>query len=170
MPDSPPKIGAVADMLALSEDLPEVELAPGDILIQEGGHTDAIWVLVSGSLEIRKGDIVVNTISQPGALLGEVSVLLHSASTATVAAVTTCRLRHAADGEALLNSHPGITRVVAVGLAERLAFVTTYLADLKEQYADAPGMAMVSDVLRELTGRQAPAARSGSAREPNPEY
>jgi hypothetical protein len=65
---------------------------------------------------------------------------------------------------------PAITQLVAVGLAERLTFVTTYLADLKNQYGDVPGLSMVSDVLNQLAQRQAPPARPGSARDPNPEY
>jgi len=48
--------------------------------------------------------------------------------------------------------------------------VNTYLADLKHQYGDAPGLAMVSDVLSKLSQHTGPAAQSGSAREPNPEY
>jgi hypothetical protein len=63
-----------------------------------------------------------------------------------------------------------VLRVVAQGLAERLAFVTTYLADLRHQYGDAPGLAMVGQVLTELSQRQVPTARPGSARDPDPEY
>jgi CRP/FNR family cyclic AMP-dependent transcriptional regulator len=59
---------------------------------------------------------------------------------------------------------------VAVGLAERLNFVTTYLADLKQQYGDAPGLSMVSHVLQHLGHRHGPAARPGSARDPDAEY
>ena len=70
----------------------------------------------------------------------------------------------------MLASDPRITRLVAVGLAERLNFVTTYLADLKHQYGDAPGLTMVSDVLNQLAQRQAPPARPGSARDPHPAY
>ena len=79
-------------------------------------------------------------------------------------------LRHAADGNALLASDPTITRLVAIGLAERLNFVTTYLVDLKQQYGDAPGLSMVSDVLARLAERQAAPARPGSARDPEPDY
>jgi Flp pilus assembly CpaE family ATPase len=79
-------------------------------------------------------------------------------------------LRHAADGKALLDAHPAIARRVAEGLAERLNFVTTYLIDLQQQYGQAPGLAMVSDVLHELAQRQAAPVRAGSAREPDPLY
>ncbi len=158
------------NMLALSAHLPELEFAPGDTVVHEGGAAGGLWVLVSGALQVRKGGVLVNTITQPGALVGEISVLLDAAHSATVEATERSVLRHAADGQALLSSHPDIARLMAVGLAERLHFVTTYLADLKHQYGDAPGLSMVSDVLSRLAQRQAPAARPGSARDPDPDY
>jgi CRP-like cAMP-binding protein len=158
------------DMLRLASHLPEIELSAGDTLVEEGRAAGGLWVLVSGALEVRKGTVRVNTITRPGALIGEISVLLDTVYSATVRATETTRLRHAADGRALLASDPSITRLVAVGLAERLNFVTTYLADLKHQYGDAPGLSMVSDVLSQLAQRQAPAARPGSARDPDPDY
>lgn len=158
------------DMLRLASHLPEIELAAGDTLVDEGRAAGGLWVLVSGALEVRKGTVQVNTITRPGALIGEISVLLDTVYSATVRATEPTRLRHAADGRALLASDPSITRLVAVGLAERLNFVTTYLADLKHQYGDAPGLSMVSDVLSQLAQRQAPAARPGSARDPHPDY
>jgi CRP/FNR family transcriptional regulator, cyclic AMP receptor protein len=163
-------IDGVTDLLALSAHLPEIEFAPGDVVVREGAAARGIWILVSGALQVKKGAVLVNTVTEPGALVGEIAVLLDSASTATVEATERTVLRHAADGQALLASDPAITRLVAVGLAERLDFVTTYLADLKHQYGDAPGLAMVPDVLRRLAQRQGPVARPGSAREPDPEY
>ena len=158
------------DMLRLASHLPEIELAAGDTLVDEGCAAGGLWVLVSGALEVRKGTVRVNTITRPGALIGEISVLLDTVYSATVRATEPTRLRHAADGQALLARDPSITRLVAVGLAERLNFVTTYLADLKHQYGDAPGLSMVSDVLSQLAQRQAPAARPGSTRDPDPDY
>jgi len=158
------------DMLSLSAGLPEVAFAAGEAVVQEGGSPGDMWVLVSGALQVRKGEVLVNTITRQGALVGEISLLLGTAYSATVEATEPSVLRYAADGHALLSSDPDITRLVAVGLAERLNFVTTYLADLKHQYGDAPGLSMVSDVLRQLAQRQAPAARPGSARDPDPDY
>jgi len=157
-------------MLALSAHLPEVQLAQGETLIEEGGPGGEIWVLVSGSLQVRKDDVVVNTITHPGALIGEMSVLLGGRHSASVAATGASTLRHAADGHRLLAGDPSITRLVAVGLAERLNFVTTYLADLTHQYGDAPGLAMVSEVLSQLEGHVGPRATPGSARDPDPDY
>jgi CRP-like cAMP-binding protein len=156
-------------MLDLAADLPEVEFAPGDVIISEGGSSDSVYVLVSGALEVRRGDVVINTIGHPGALVGEVSHLLRTTTASTVVATETSRLRHAADGTELL-SRPEVIRLVAVGLAERLNAVSTYLADLKLQYGDAPGLSMVPGVLDHLAHRQGPSARPGSARDPDPRY
>lgn len=160
----------MSDLLALSAHLPEQRFAAGDVIVREGDAAGSIWVLVSGTLVVRKGGVAVNTITRPGAIVGEVSALLGTGYGATVEATEPSVLHHAADGAALLASHPDITRLVAVALAERLNFVTSYLADLKLQYGDAPGLTMVSDVLRELSERQGERARPGSVRDPNPEY
>lgn len=160
----------MSDMLALSAHLPEVEVERGDVIIREGEASGGIWVLVSGALEVRKAGVVVNAITVPGALIGEVSVLLGTGHSATVEATEPSRLRFAADGDVLLASDPGISRFVAVGLAERLSFVTTYLADLTHQYSDVPGLSMVSEVLTTLNQRSGPRARPGSARDPDPQY
>ena len=160
----------MTEMLALSANLPEVEFAPGEAVVHEGGPSGSIWILVSGALRVRKGNIQVNTITDPGALIGEMSVLQGIAHSATVEATQQSTLRHAADGHGLLASDPAITKLVAVGLAERLSFVTTYLADLTRQYADVPGLSMVSDVLSRLGEHTGPVASPGSAREPDPEY
>ena len=158
------------DMLALSAALPEIAFAPGEVVLHEGGSSGALWILVSGALKVTKGGMVVNSITRPGALVGEIAVLLDTVNSATVEATEPSVLRHAADGNALLAGDPTITKLVAIGLAERLNFVTTYLVDLKRQYGDAPGLSMVSDVLSRLAERQVAAARPGSARDPEPEY
>ena len=154
----------------LSDHLPEVVLAPGDTLVREGNPNGPVWVLVSGELTVSKGGTEVNTISLPGAVIGEMSLLLGLDHGATVVAATPARLRVAEDGAALLASDPAVMRLVAEGLARRLNFVTTYLADLKEQYGDAPGLSMVSDVLSTLSHHGQTAARPGSARDPDPDY
>ncbi|MCU0968948.1 MAG: cyclic nucleotide-binding domain-containing protein [Rubrivivax sp.] len=159
----------MSDPLALSAHLPERAVAPGETLVREGEPGGQVWVLVSGALEVRRGGVLVNTVERPGSMIGEVSSLLGSAYGATVTAVAPSVLRVAADGADWMASDAAIVRHVAVGLAERLNHVTAYLADLKQQYGDAPGIAMVSDVLRDLSLRAPATLRPGSARDPEPD-
>ena len=159
------------EILEHSAHLPQIQFAAGDVVVREGDNAGGIWVLVSGALRVRKGSELVNAINRPGAMVGEISLLLGTKQySATVEAATPSVLHYAEDGQAFLSSDPDIIRHVAMGLAERLHFVTSYLADLKHQYGDAPGLAMVSDVLSELAQRQVAPARPGSARDTNPDY
>ena len=129
-----------------------------------------MWILLSGALQVFKGDVAVNTITKTGAIVGEMSVLLGTDNGATVVATEPSSLRYAEDGHAFLFGDPDMKRLIAVGLAQRLNFVSTYLADLKEQYGDVYGLSMVSDVLSHLAERQVVTAPPGSARDPNPDY
>ena len=156
-------------MLTHTIGLPEVGLATGDTLVREGDAGASLWILVSGALQVRKDDVAINVVNRPGAVIGEISLLLDRPYSATVVASEPSVVRHAADGRALLGN-PAVTQLVAMGLAERLTHVTTYLADLKHQYGDAPGLAMVSEVMNQLAHRQSPPAQPGSARDPEPDY
>jgi CRP/FNR family transcriptional regulator, cyclic AMP receptor protein len=158
------------DMLDLVAHLPEIELAPGDVLCSAGDHSGSIWVLVSGSLRVMKSETEVNRVERPGMSIGETSVLLGIPNTATVIAAVPTRLKVAHDGAALLRNDPELVVHVAAGLADRLNLVSTYLADLKQQYGEAPGLAMVGEVLSGLASHQRPRAVPGSRRDPDPEY
>jgi len=159
----------VTDLLALCLELPTVEVEPGAIIVRENDDGGGLWILEDGVLQVRKGVTPVNTIDQPGAIIGEVSVLLGTPHGATVEAIAPSRLRYAPDGAAFMHD-PEVVRLIAVGLAERLNYVTAYLADLQQQYGDAPGLSMVGTVLTRLAQRQHVPVRGGSVRDPAPEY
>lgn len=143
----------MADLLQLSSHLPEVDIDSGHEILREGERSGAVWILVSGELRVRRGATVIDWIDRPGAVIGEMAVLLGIAATASVETSEPSRLRYAANGEEFL-ADPAVTRLVAVGLAERLNLVTTYLADLQDQYGDAPEMDMVREILTRLMDRQ----------------
>ena len=158
------------DLLQHAANLAPLRLAPGEVVVREGESGAGLWILESGTLKVLKAGTEINTNTRPGAAIGEISLLLGAPYSATVVASDPCVLRHAEDGRAFLVSNPHITHLIATGLAERLHFVTSYLADLKHQYGDSPGLTMVGDVLHQLAHHQRPAAEPGSAREPNPDY
>lgn len=163
----------VSTVLQLTEGLPEIEYAPGDVVIAQGTRTGSIWILVSGSLHVRRDDQQISTITRPGAVFGEISLLLDQEHGATIVAAEPTVMRLAADGVRLFDEHAGFSRLVASDLARRLDALTIYLADVKRQYGNAPGIDMVTDVLQHLSRvptSSTPAARPVSARDPDPEY
>ena len=66
----------------------ERSVAAGTLVIHEGGRTGHLYVLIEGRLEVVKGDTVVAVLTEPGAVLGEMSVLLDQPHTATVRAAS----------------------------------------------------------------------------------
>jgi len=55
----------------------------GTEVLHEGGRTGHLYVLIEGRLEVVKGDTVVATVNEPGAVVGEMSVLLGQPHTAS---------------------------------------------------------------------------------------
>lgn len=160
----------MSTLLSLTGDLPELTYQPGDVVIEQGTRTGSIWVLVSGSVDIRRGDQHISTISTAGASFGDISILLDQPHGATVVAATPTVMRRAVDGAALFDQHPEFSRLVAAGLARRLDSLTIYLADLQQQYGAAPGLSMVADVLRHISEQPAVDVRPVSSRDPDPEF
>lgn len=156
--------------LSLTTDLPEVAFERGDVVVAEGTTTGSIWILIAGTLHVRLGDETISVIDQPGAIIGEISLLLDQEHGATVEALEPTTMRFAADGAQLFETHPAFMRLVTIDLAKRLDSLTVYLADIKRQYRGAPGLSMVSDVLHHLRHQSHSGPRPVSARDPDPEY
>jgi CRP-like cAMP-binding protein len=93
----------------------------------------------------------VAVVDEAGATLGEISMLLSSSSTADVVARDQVELAVITDPEMLFSEHPALALFVARQLAERLARVTDYLADLKDEFGDTDGrLGMVPEIVSEL--------------------
>lgn len=157
------------NVLDFCKDLPLRSFGPQQTVIEEGRRCGLLFVLVSGSVEVVKGGVQVSTISHPGAFLGEMSVLLDAPHMATVRTLEACTFRVADSPEAFLHSNPAIAMELACMLAGKLNLVTSYLADLKHQFADSGDhLEMVDEVLEGLLHHQGRKAQPGSDRCPDP--
>jgi CRP-like cAMP-binding protein len=146
-----------------------IGLSSGERVLSEGETTGRIYILMEGRLEVVKGGMVVATLDEPGATIGEMSVLLGQPHSATVVAAEPSRLYAFDDAASLLESRPALTLLLARVLATRLGAATTYLADIKKQYAGYGNhLAMVSDVLQTLVSMPASEVSPGSDRRDDP--
>ena len=160
----------MAGLLEIAEGVPHRTLAEGEVLLTDGHEVDALYVLVSGTLQVRKGGVTVTTVGQPGACVGEMSLLLGAPATADVVAVASSEVAVITDARAMLDAG-GLTLELARMLAGRLQVMTTYLVDLKQQYADHEGgLGMVDIVLGTLMQGAGPKRELRSVRDPDPEY
>jgi CRP-like cAMP-binding protein len=126
-------------------------VAAGGLIIHEGQTTGHLYVLIEGRLEVVKGDTVVAVITEPGAVLGEMSVLLDQPHTATVRAASPSTVYEIGDAASFLREQPAVALLIARLLAQRLNVATTYLADIMQQYAGhGDHLAMVGEILQSM--------------------
>jgi CRP/FNR family cyclic AMP-dependent transcriptional regulator len=135
--------------------LPREEFPEGSVLLTEGETSGRLYVLADGCVEVLRGGTQVAVVDEPGAVFGEMSVLLNRPHTATVKTTSPVGVFVFEDGEGFLKSKPEIAFLLGRLLAERLNAATSYLADLKRQFEHQGNhLGMVGEVLETLIHQQ----------------
>src|SRR5690606_31221491 len=81
----------------------------GHQLIRQGGRSGALFVLRSGELEVTRDGKFLSSVNRPGAIFGEMSVLLDRPHSASVTAVSDVEVYVIADALKVLEGHPAWT-------------------------------------------------------------
>jgi CRP-like cAMP-binding protein len=150
-------------------DAPLMEFAPGTVLLSEGETSGRLYVLAKGSVEVLRGPTQVAVIGEPGAVFGEMSVLLNRPHTATVRTLSPVNAYLFEDAQSFLKSNPEIAFLLARLLAERLNGATTYLVDLKRQFeGHGNHFGMVGEILETLIHQQQQEFTPGAEAEGDP--
>lgn len=159
------------DIVEVTAGEPEMTVADGDHVLRAGDRSGALFVLLRGALRVERDGRLVAQLVEPGAIVGEMGLLLDTTASADVIAVGETVVRRLDDAERCFGEHPGFGRHLATVLARRLAQVSSYLADLERQYADrSDSLGVVPDVLAELLGGHGEPIEPGSDREPDAPY
>jgi CRP/FNR family cyclic AMP-dependent transcriptional regulator len=159
------------EVLELAATAPALTVGAGERIIAEGDPSGVLYVLVSGALEVRRGDVVVGRLEEPGTVVGELGLLLDEPASADVYAVGDVSLHRLDDAEELFTRYPAFARFVATVLARRLRQITSYLVDLQEQFADrSETLGLVHHVVSELAHDGGAVHVPGSDREPDAPY
>lgn len=159
----------MSDLRQACASYPEVTFETGSELLAEGKKTGRLYVLTDGEVAIMRNGMEIAVVDKPGAILGELSLLLDQPHNASVVARRQTRARLIEDGAGFLRSTPEVIYQVARVLALRLHLLTTYLGDLKQQFADKGDdhFAMVDVIIACMTQQHdQPGFRLGSDREP----
>lgn len=159
------------ELLDHCHDCPRRTLAAGEVLLHEGQRSGQLFVLIEGMLEVYRGEVEIVVIDEPGAVFGEMAVLLDQPHTASVRAAGPAVVHVVDDAEAFLANRPGLTLPVARLIARRLDNVTTYLVDLKRQFRDREDhLGMVDEVLESLTHEQGESFLPADQLPPEPSF
>ena len=141
----------VIDVECECQDLPVREYAAGEVIIEEGGRSGALYFLREGTVEVTRGGVPLAEIEEAGTVLGEISILLDRPHIAEVKAVSAVQMHIASDAESFLREHPEVNLYIARSLAKKVNAMSCYLADLKQQFGDDEShLGMVHEVLDSL--------------------
>jgi CRP-like cAMP-binding protein len=144
----------IADKAAFQNslaDLPVVTYQSGETVIVDGSKTDLLLILKKGNVAIVKEDTEIAKVAEPGAVFGELSVLLGQPHTADVHALETSQF-HIANATALLAQNPIAALYVATVLAHRLDGANHALIQLKKQLQTGETYSVVTKTVSRMEG------------------
>lgn len=111
-----------ADLRKIAVLAPEIDLREGKEMIREGASGYEFFVLVEGSVEVRRDGRVISELGE-GAFFGEIALVGNRPRTATVVA-TSPVVALVIDGQSfrrMLRENPSIQEKVMASLADRVA-------------------------------------------------
>ena len=119
----------------------------GKHIFLEGDDSQDLYVLISGHVEILKGDKKLDEIIEPGALFGELSFLLGAKRTATARAEGTVKALRIPKEEItdFLHDFPSVAGKITQLLAQRLDERSHALYGLKELCDQLPDAVIITD-------------------------
>ena len=123
----------MASLVTLTYSQPTRDLTAGETLIAEGARGGDLYVLESGKLVVERGGAVIARLTEPGSLVGEMSVFTGSPSSATVRADGPAIVRVVADAMRYITKQPEIAVHIAGVLAQRLDATSAVLAALRSE-------------------------------------
>lgn len=122
----------MASLLTLTFSQPTQNLKAGEVLVVEGDAGGDLFVLEEGRLAVERDGVKIATITDPGSLIGEMSVLLGKPNTATVRAEKPTTVRVVRDAINFLERQPLVTLRLATLLSERLDRTSALLVEAQK--------------------------------------
>lgn len=119
----------------------------GQIIFLEGDDAQDLYILVSGGLDVLKGNMKIAEITERGSLFGEMSFLLESKRTATTKAKDDVRAIRIPKDEikVFLQKFPNVAEQITKVLARRLYETSRILYGLKEFCDQLPDAVILTD-------------------------
>lgn len=153
------------------KEFPLISLASGETLLAQGETTDCVYFLLEGSVRIVKDDCEISTISDKGAVFGEMAIMLEKEHSASVQCVKDSKFIQIERPRQYLEEHPKVIWHIAQILCMRLFNLTAYLVDVKGQYEGHDHLKMVDEVLETLlTQQKTKVLRREDSRRDTPDY
>jgi len=126
----------------------------GAVVIEQGATGDPMFVVLRGEVEVLRDNVRVAKISEPGAIFGEMHLLLGGPHNATIRTLKPSAFAIIENPREFLAASPVACLFIAELLATRLDAMNKYLVDVKQQYEGHDHLGMVDNVLNSLVHHQ----------------
>lgn len=130
--------------------LPVTEFQAGEVVLLAGSRSEQLLFLKKGTVAVVKDGIEIARVTQSGAVLGELSVLLNQPHSADVRAAEASQFYVASPY--ILAREPLVLFYVAEILARRLNATNRILVELKTQVKAGQGGAVVEKTIEKIEG------------------
>jgi CRP-like cAMP-binding protein len=131
--------------------LPVAHYEYGECVLAAGGSSGRLLVLKSGAVEVVKDGARLALVAEPGAMFGELSLLLGRPHTADVRATARTEF-YVADAARLLADDPATLAYVAVLLARRLDATNQALVEVRHQLQTGQPASVVDSTVARASG------------------
>jgi CRP/FNR family cyclic AMP-dependent transcriptional regulator len=123
----------------------------GETVIAAASTSGRLLILRTGAVAVLRDGVEIATVREPGAVFGELSVLLDQPHSADVRALEVSQF-HVADAATLLRVDPIALLYVATVLARRLDDANQALIELRRQLEAGRPRSMIEKTAEEIEG------------------
>ena len=131
--------------------LPLVTYRAGETVLSAASKTGRLLILKEGAVAVVKEGVEIATVTEAGAVFGELSVLLDQPHTADVRALEASHF-HVADAATTLRVDPIALLYVATVLAQRLDSANRGLLELKRQVQGGEPRSVIGKTVEKIEG------------------
>lgn len=136
--------------------LPIKVFEPGETVLAAGSRTGHLFILREGVVEVVRDGLQIATVSEPGAVFGELAIILDKPHTADVRAIERSEL-HVVDASSLLRENVAALLHVTAILARRLDTANEVIVEIKREVESGKRPGVISKALDKLEKLLSPA-------------
>ena len=138
------------------DSLPVSTFEPGETVLAGGSTTGQLFILRQGVVEVVRDGLQIATVSEPGAVFGELSVILDKPHTADVRAAERSEF-HVAKASSLITEGVAALLYVCAMLARRLDTANEVIVEMKREMESGKRPGMLTKALEKLEKLLGPA-------------
>jgi len=129
--------------------LPIAVYVPGETVLDAGSTSGRLFILKTGQVEVLRDGQQIAVVSEPGAVFGELAVILGKPHTADVRAVERSEF-YAAEASTLLSENKAALLYVTALLAQRLDTANEAIVEIKRDLESGHPPGAIRKAFRKL--------------------